>query len=159
SRLVTNSRFTRAEAIQEAGAAGSKITVVYHGIPLPKAGGAPAPGEEQPADPTAAMILTIGNVDRPNLRRKGLEPFVRAAALLPGQRFVLAGAWLDGAIDHLRAIASPNVTFTGRLSDADLDTYLERASVYVQASTHEGFGVAVAQAMAAGCVPVVTRAG
>ena len=31
-----------------------------------------------------------------------------------------------------------------------------RASVYVQASRHEGFGLAVAEAMLAGCVPVVT---
>ena len=34
-----------------------------------------------------------------------------------------------------------------------------RASVYVQASWHEGFGMAVAEAMLAGCVPVVRDAG
>jgi glycosyltransferase involved in cell wall biosynthesis len=31
--------------------------------------------------------------------------------------------------------------------------------VYVQASQHEGFGVSVAEAMLAGAIPVVTRAG
>ena len=45
--------------------------------------------------------------------------------------------------------------FTGWLSDEELQDLYRRASVYVQASRHEGFGLAVAEAMLAGCVPVV----
>ncbi len=104
-------------------------------------------------------ILTVGNVDRANLRRKGLEPFVRAAERLPRLHFVLAGAWLDGAIDDLRRIAPPNVTFAGRLSDDALAALFRAAAIYVQASAHEGFGLALAEAMGAGCAPVVTRVG
>ena len=48
---------------------------------------------------------------------------------------------------------------TGRLSDEELDDLLRRASAYVQASRHEGFGMGVAEAMLAGCIPVVTAAG
>ncbi len=114
-------------------------------------------GADQSKD--RSLVLTVGNVDRPNLQRKGLEPFVRAAALLPGRRFVVVGAWVDDAIEQLRAIAPPNVTFTGRLSDAQVQDQLRRAAVYVQASLHEGFGMSLAEAMAAGCAPVVTRAG
>jgi glycosyltransferase involved in cell wall biosynthesis len=104
-------------------------------------------------------VLTVGNVDRSNLLRKGHEVFVRTAALMPDVNFVLAGAWRDNAVDHLRAIATPNVTLTGWLSDEALDDYYRKAAVYVQVSLHEGFGLSVAEAMLAGCVPVVSRAG
>ena len=105
------------------------------------------------------MALTVGNIDRGNLQRKGHEPFVRAAALLPDVSFVLVGNWKDDAIDYLRSIAAPNVIFTGRVSDDVLLDYYRQASVYVQPSLHEGFGLSVAEAMLAGCVPVTTGAG
>lgn len=105
------------------------------------------------------MALTVGNVDRDNLQRKGHEPFVRAAALLPDVEFVLVGDWKDDAIEYLRSIATANVTFTGRVSSEALLDYYARAAVYVQASRHEGFGLSVAEAMLAGCVPVTTGAG
>jgi glycosyltransferase involved in cell wall biosynthesis len=70
-------------------------------------------------------------------------------------RFTLAGKWLDGSVDELRERAGDNVAFTGWLSDEDLHATYRRAAVYVQASRHEGFGLAVAEAMLAGCVPVV----
>jgi glycosyltransferase involved in cell wall biosynthesis len=105
------------------------------------------------------MVLSVGIVDQPNIWRKGHEPFVRAAAHLPEVEFVLVGKWKDGAIDDLRSIASENVTFTGWVPDEALLEYYRDASVYVQASAHEGFGLSVAEAMLAGCVPVVTRRG
>jgi glycosyltransferase involved in cell wall biosynthesis len=86
-------------------------------------------------------------------------PFVQAAACVPDCQFVVVGAWKDEAINDLRAIATPNVTFTGRVSETELLDYFRAASVYVQASAHEGFGLSVAEAMLAGCIPVVTRAG
>lgn len=105
------------------------------------------------------LIVTVGNVWAENLVRKGLLPFVQAAAHLPDLQFIHAGKWCDDSINILRREAGPNVQFLGMLSDADLAALYARASVYVQASAHEAFGLSLAEAMLAGCIPVVTRAG
>lgn len=147
--LVTNSQFTRREVIQNVGVSPERVSAIYHGLVVP----------ERPRTPKENLVITIGNVDRDNLTRKGLEPFVRAAAYLPEVPFALIGAWRDDAIAYLKTIASPNVEFTGWVEDARLQAYKARARVYVQPSRHEGFGLAVAEAMLYQCIPVVTRAG
>ncbi len=106
-----------------------------------------------------SLVITTGGVNRNNLNRKGLETFVRAAALLPERRFVVVGAWMDDAVDYLKSFATPNVTFTGRLSHEDKVKWMARAAVVVQASQHEAFGLSLAESMLCGCVPVVTAAG
>ena len=151
SCLITNSGYSQEEAVRNAGLAKEQVSAVYHGVPDPFGA--------LPLGPRERMALTVGNVDRSNLQRKGHEAFVRTAALMPDVNFVLAGAARDDAFDYLGAIATPNVTLTGRLSDEALNDYYRKASVYVQASRHEGFGLSVAEAMLAGCVPVTTRVG
>jgi len=149
--LVTNSYYSREEAACNALISREQVHTIYHGVPDVVG--------SLPQGSRARIALTVGNVDRANLWRKGHEPFVRTAALMPEFNFVLAGTWKDDAIDYLRSIASPNVTFTGRLSDGALLDYYCKAVVYVQPSLHEGFGMSVAEAMLAGCIPVVTEAG
>lgn len=150
TRLMANSESGAREARAAAGPRAS-IDVVHHGIP-DLVGALPA--EER------AGALTVGIVDGPNLRRKGLLPFVRAARELPDVPFVLVGRVDDAAAQaRLEAEASENVEFTGFVEDAELARRYARAAVYVQASTHEGFGMAVAEAMLAGCIPVVTAVG
>ena len=149
--LVTGSYYCREEAAQNAGIPKDRVHVIYQGIP--------DVFNLFPSNTRDRMALTVGVVDYPNLGRKGHEPFVRAASLLPDVEFTLIGVWRDSAIDYLKKIATPNVTFTGWVDDKTLTDYYRRASVYIQASLHEGFGMSVAEAMLAGCIPVVTKAG
>lgn len=111
------------------------------------------------AERVPGLVLTTGGVNRSNLSRKGLEAFVRAAALVPEARFLLVGAWMDDAAAHLRELATPNVTLTGKLTHADKVAWMWRAEVVVQASQHEAFGLSLAEAMLCGAAPVVTNAG
>jgi glycosyltransferase involved in cell wall biosynthesis len=148
SRLVTNSHYSRSEIAANTPIRPGEVTVVHHGVPDPF-------GPLDAGRARERLALNVGAVDAGTLVQKGQLPFVEAARLLPDVRFVLAGKWLDDSIAQLRAVAGPNVELTGWVSDEDLRDLYARASVYVQASRHEGFGLAVAEAMLAGCVPVV----
>jgi glycosyltransferase involved in cell wall biosynthesis len=61
---------------------------------------------------------------------------------------------LRGFVDDLGL--SDAVRITGEVSDAALAAYFSAADVYLSLSEHEGFGVPLLEAMAAG-VPVITR--
>jgi glycosyltransferase involved in cell wall biosynthesis len=146
-RLATNSSYSLSEIERNTPVEAGRVTVIHHGVPDPVG--------ELPAASKGRLALTVGAVNRGTLVQKGQLAFVGAARELPDVRFVHVGKWLDDAIDELRAQAPHNVEFTGWASDDDLHRWYERAAVYVQASRHEGFGLAVAEAMLAGCVPVV----
>lgn len=149
--LVTFSRFSYEECVRNAGVDEAKLKMIYCGISLP-----PSPPV---ADGATNLVLTVGNVSQSNLERKGLRLFAETARHLPRLPFVMAGNWVDEAVTRLKAGSPANLTFTGRLSDEALEDYFRQARVYVQVSRHEGFGVAVAEAMARGCLPVLSRAG
>ena len=150
--LVTNSDYSQGEIERNIGFAPERVNVVHHGVPDPY-------GDLPPDDQRRNLALSVGFVTRDNLEIKGQRAFVEAAAELPDVEFVLAGPHRDDAAEVLRARATPNVTLTGWLEQDELDRLFREASVYVQPSHHEGFGIAVAEAMLAGCVPVVTAAG
>ena len=148
TRLITHSNYSLEEIERNTPLRRSQVTVLHLGVPDPF-GAEPGPKER--------IALTVGAIDRTTLVQKGQIPFVEAAGDLPDVRFVFAGRWLDDAVGKLKAIAPANVELTGWLSDEDLQDLYRRSAVYVQASRHEGFGMAVAEAMLAGCVPVVVN--
>jgi glycosyltransferase involved in cell wall biosynthesis len=149
--LVTNSEYSRNEVVRNVGVDAANVRVVHHGVPDPFG--------ELPEAEREPIALTVANVAWLTFERKGLRPFVQAARHAPDVRFVLVGAWMDGAVNLLRELGGDNVEYTGRVTDAELVEHYRRASVYVQASRHEGFGMSVAESMLGGCTPVVTRAG
>jgi glycosyltransferase involved in cell wall biosynthesis len=146
--LVTNSHYSRSEIAANTPIDPARVTVVRHGVADPF-------GPLEQGRRRERLAITVGHLARTTLMQKGHQPFVEAARHLPDVHFVFVGKAHDDAIEHLRRLSPPNVEFTGWLSDIDLETIYRRASVYVQASRHEGFGLAVAEAMLAGCVPVV----
>jgi len=112
-----------------------------------------------PSGKKEKMVLTVGFITWENIKRKGLETFVRSAKYLPDVKFVLVGAFKDSSIDFLKSISTSNVEFVGYVSDEELIKYYQKAKVYCQLSYYESFGMAPAEAMLCECIPVVTKRG
>lgn len=105
------------------------------------------------------LVLTVCTVMESNITRKGLKAFIESARYLPKARFVLVGSHVDNAINYLKAIAPPNVEFTGHVPEDELIKWYQRAKVYCQLSYQEGEGAggALGEAMSCECIPVVSE--
>ena len=103
------------------------------------------------------LVITIGNINRQVMKRKGFEVFVKSAKFVSNAKFVLIGKHIDDSINYLKSIAPSNVKFPGFVSDEELLKYYQRAKVYCQLSRYEGLPNALCEAMLCECVPVGTK--
>lgn len=103
-----------------------------------------------------ASVGTIGQVFSPDRDIKGIGTLMAAATTLGEVDFHVAGPILD---DSLVQSAPPNVKFHGELAHDEIATFLGHLRVYCQLSQRESFGLAAVEALAAGCVPVVSDGG
>ena len=103
-------------------------------------------------DPERPAILFLGRMDEP---RKGLAVLLEALpsviAAVPDLQVLVAG---PGDVDEQRESLPPeiaaNVTFLGRISDADKARALRSVDIYVAPHTGgESFGIVLVEAMAA----------
>jgi glycosyltransferase involved in cell wall biosynthesis len=150
SVVVAISRFGASEARHNAQVSKSKMRIVH--LCVASAGDTASLEKDR-------LVLTVGNLTRSNLERKGLRLFAEASQLVPDAVFVAVGRMVDDTAELLAKIGGSNLQVLDFVPDAELQGLYRRAGVYVQASAHEGFGLAVAEAMNAGCIPVITRTG
>lgn len=107
--------------------------------------------------PKEDIVLTVAGISFEVVRRKGLDTFVRTAALMPEVTFILAGPHLDGSAEMLKKKAPPNCLIRGAVPHEELPALYSRAKVYCQLSRYEGLPNALCEAMLCECVPVGTR--
>jgi glycosyltransferase involved in cell wall biosynthesis len=148
NKIVTVSEHNSNEVIRNLKVPPNKIHLIYHGVPITCC----KPDFVQKEN----IVLTVGEVKRSNLKRKGIETFIEAAEALPNINFIIVGAISKDMQEYLNWKTPKNLKITGYINEADLHKYYQRAKVYAQLSYHEQFGCALAEAMAHQCVPVVT---
>jgi len=102
-------------------------------------------------------LLAVGTLEP----RKGLEPLVRSLALAGATDLpllVVGGAGWGGVdlatIAAAAGLPEGRVRSLGHLADEDLATAVSRATIFVQPSLAEGFGIPVLEAMSLG-TPVI----
>ena len=146
-RVVAISESVRRFIVAQYGLAESKVTCIPLGWR-----GEPRPRNGEPRPPTVVCVAAL----RPE---KGhdvlLSAFARVRRTVPDARLVLVGQGVMREPLQAQAAASGdagNVDFLG--SVADIWEQLARAEVFAIASRTEAFGIAIAEAMAAG-LPVV----
>ena len=109
------------------------------------------------------IVFTISHLNKENVSRKAILSVIRAAKKIvdkfPTQKFVIAGRKLNAFSDIEKEVRrlrlDSNFIFPGKVSNEEKLDYFRRSLVYLQPTHHEGFGLAIAEAMSCG-VPVVT---
>lgn len=103
-------------------------------------------------------VVTVGSVHPMRVRLKGIEKFARLSREIPDVPFYVVGPIQDAnEAQRLLRTGGPNLQLTGPMDRVGLRDVFRRCAVYCQFSLRESFGLAVAEAMACGLVPVVSR--
>lgn len=118
-------------------------------------------------EPQSNYFFTVSWTSRTNVIRKGLiqsiEAFASLADELPCTRFKIAGKPGDyhGQLEELayRLGVQHRVDFLGMISDEEKRDHYQRCLAYVQPTLYEGFGLAIAEAIACGSRVVTSDRG
>lgn len=150
-KVIVFSEFSKKEALNYIHK--DKVQKIYAGIDHRKF---------TPSTKKEYLVMTVGQIHVgegwTRVQYKGLHTFVNAAKYLPSIKFLLIGAQGE-MLKILKNMAPSNVEFIPPIPLEDIIPYYRIAKVYCQLSYRETFGIAVAEAMLCGCIPVITNRG
>ena len=113
------------------------------------------PCRQYPPKPKVRQVIQVARL----VQTKRIELFFEAASRMPGERFVLIARKDEGAVSYGNRLLShipPNV----ELVNGNLNDHVQRlqeSSVYCYTGRDRAIMLTVAEAISAGCYPVVAR--
>lgn len=148
ARVLTQSDFTKREAVRYLGLDQSRIDVIYLGTTTLR-----SQGEREP------LVLYVGSLFNRRHIPELIRGFSRFAATHPTARLEIVGdnrtmPPLDVAALITQSGAGERIRMRAYVSDAELSSLYARASAFAFVSEYEGFGLTPLEAMAGG-IPVV----
>ena len=141
-RIVAISESLRRFTVERVGVPARKVETIHYGLDAPPAAWGSNPPDDVPEG--ARIVLSTSRLTR----QKGVDTAAAALSLLPDDVHLV----VLGEGPERSSLEAPRVHLPGRVPD--VTAWLRRASVYVQPSRWEGFGLGVLEAMVCG-VPVV----
>ncbi len=158
--IITPSEASKTEVVRRLGVPADRVRAIGLGV-RDTLRMRPEPGGERPRRPPGlapGYVLFVGTVEP----RKNLGVVIRALARLraagTSRRLVIVGRLGWGMAElHTRLDEEgmrDSVVLAGHVPDEALASFYAHAAVLVQPSLHEGFGLPIVEAMAAGC-PVI----
>ena len=149
-KIVVVSEYNKSELIKNVGITEDKIVLIYNGVPINCC------NDQFEIFQKEEFVLTVGEINKENMKRKGLEVFINVAKLLPEIKFIIVGE-IDKKLEYYLKRSIPNnLKLLGFINEDILHTLYRKAKVYAQLSYHEQFGCSLAEAMFHRCVPVIT---
>ncbi|MFC0383988.1 glycosyltransferase family 4 protein [Muricoccus vinaceus] len=155
ARLVTTSRLTASRLPADFGAEPARLGTVEPGTEsAPRAVGSGGPG---------CSILSVATI----VPRKGYDVLLRALGRLTDLEWTLTIVGSERDAAHARALGdlaaelgiASRITFAGELQGEALEALYARSDLFASASWWEGYGMAVAEALARGLPLAVTEGG
>jgi len=117
----------------------------------------PVPVKEVDLVEKKEQILLLGRISR----HKGIEDVARMANE-NSMRVIVAGyvnKGDEGFVEELRREAGKNVKIMENISEEEKEELMAESSTVLSMNKKEHFGIAIAEAMNYGCVPVVPKSG
>ncbi len=102
--------------------------------------------------PNSFITVALGLDKHRTYLRKGVDLIEAAARRFPEYSFTIIGVPKNSAIGK----GLPNVTVYEKVPNAELPGMLSKVEFYFQLSIAEGFPNALCEAMACGCIPIVS---
>lgn len=102
-----------------------------------------------------SFLTVCSSINSRNFRLKGVDLFIKAAECFPEYEFTIIGK-VDLGFEFTKPV---NVSLIDFVEHDSLPGMMSAYTFYCQLSLSEGFGVALAEAMACGCVPIVSKVG
>ena len=125
-------------------------TVIYNGIDTTRF--IPEQGIERKRN---SFLTVVNFIDQRNYLLKGMDLFIEMARNFPDCRFTIIGNLAPG----FKVDEPSNVSFIDFIPNEMLPSKMSEYTFYCQFSVSEGFGVSLAEAMACGCIPLVSKVG